>query len=441
MSPKKSAAERSSGFPPERIERIFSPIRHFRHLALAVSGGADSVGLMFLASRWKGPVKFTVLTIDHGLRKNSRAEAHQAATWARRLSFKAHLLTWSEQKPLGEEKPARALQARAREARYRLFAQWCAQHDAEGVVTGHTLDDQAETFLMRLARGSGVDGLSAMAGETVLYGVRVLRPLLEVRRAQLRAFLEAEGQAFFDDPSNENAAFERVRIRQLKEVLHRAGVSSEHLAMTAQRMGRARAALEQGTEELQNRCVRFENEGHAIVGIGHFLGASEEIRVRLLARLFARIGGASHRPRLAEIERFSAWLQSGEGQARTLGGCRAKRRGESFIIGRESGRMAKTPIIIRPGETRLFDDRFKVRLYARKGESMTLLALGQAKRRSSIKRPKNLPEFVFRTLPALVAGDEIALVPHIGYRRSDLGGKARAEVVPVTGPHNSLTIQ
>jgi tRNA(Ile)-lysidine synthase len=435
MSPKKPAADRSSGFPPERIERIFSPISHFRHLALAVSGGADSVGLMFLASRWKGPVKFTVLTIDHGLRKNSRAEAHQAAAWARRLGFKAHLLTW------GEEKPARALQALAREARYRLFAQWCAQHDAEGVVTGHTLDDQAETFLMRLARGSGVDGLSAMAGETVLYGVRVLRLLLEVRRAQLRAFLEAEGQAFFDDPSNENAAFERVRIRQLREVLHRAGVSSEHLAMTAQRMGRARAALEQGTEELQNRCVRFENEGHAIVTIGHFLGAPEEIQVRLLARLFARIGGASHRPRLAEIERFSAWLQSGEGQARTLGGCRAKRRGESFIIGRESGRMAKTPIIIRPGETRLFDDRFKVRLYARKGESMTLLALGQAKRRSSIKRPKNLPEFVFRTLPALVAGDEIALVPHIGYRRSDLGGKARAEVVPVTGPHNSLTIQ
>ena len=110
-------------------------------------------------------------------------------------------------------------------------------------------------------------------------------------------------------------------------------------------------------------------------------------------------------------------------------------------MGRESGRMAKTPITIRPGETHLFDDRFKVRLHARKGESMTLLALGQVKRCSAVKRPKNLPEFVFRTLPALVAGDEIALVPHIGYSRGDLGGKARAEVMPVTGPHNSLTIQ
>jgi tRNA(Ile)-lysidine synthase len=436
MSPKKPAADRrNSGFPPERIDRIFSPLRHFRHLALAVSGGADSVGLMNLASRWKGPVKFTVLTLDHGLRKNSRREAQQVLRWARRLSFQARLLTW------GEEKPARAVQARAREARYRLFAQWCAQNDAQGVVTGHTLDDQAETFLMRLARGSGVDGLSAMAGETVLHGVRVLRPLLEVRRAQLRALLEAEGQAFFDDPSNEDAVFERVRIRQVKDVLHRAGVSFEHLAMAAQRMGRAREALEQSTDELQDRCVSFENEGHAIVDMGHFLGAPEEIRVRLLARLFDRMGGASHRPRLAEIERFSAWLQSGEGQARTLGGCRAKRRRESFVIGRESGRMARTPITIQPGETRLFDDRFKVRLYARKGESMTLVALGQAKRRSAVKRPKNLPEFVFRTLPALVAGDEIALVPHLGYSRVDLGRKVRAEVAPVTAPHNSLRIQ
>jgi tRNA(Ile)-lysidine synthase len=436
MSPKKPAADRrNSGFPPERIDKIFSPLGHFRHLALAVSGGADSVGLMQLASRWPGPVKFTVLTLDHGLRNNSRREAQQVSRWARRLGFQARLLTW------GEEKPARALQARAREARYRLFAQWCAQNDAEGVVTGHTLDDQAETFLMRLARGSGVDGLSAMAGETVLHGVRVLRPLLEVRRAQLRALLEAEGQAFFDDPSNEDAVFERVRIRQVKYVLHRAGVSFEHLAMTAQRMGRAREALEQSTDELQNRCASFENEGHAIVDMGQFLGAPEELRVRLLARLFARMGGASHRPRLAEIERFSAWLQSGEGQARTLGGCRAKRRRESFVIGRESGRMARTPIIIQPGETRLFDDRFKVRLYARKGESMTLLALGQAKRRSAVKRPKNLPEFVFRTLPALVAGDEIALVPHLGYSRVDLGGKVRAEVAPITAPHNSLRIQ
>jgi tRNA(Ile)-lysidine synthase len=436
MSPKKPAADRrNNGFPPARIDRLFSPLTHFRHLALAVSGGADSVGLMLLASRWKGPVKFTVLTLDHGLRPNSRREAQQAVAWARALGFDAQRLTW------GEKKPKQSLQARAREARYRLIAQWCAQHDAEGVVTGHTLDDQAETFLMRLARGSGVDGLSAMAAETVLFGVRVLRPMLEVRRAQLRKFLEEEGQGFFDDPSNEDAAFERVRIRQLKEVLHRAGVSFEHLAIAARRMSRAREALERSTDQLQDRCVSFENEGHAIIDMSPFLAAPEEIRVRLLARLFARIGGASHRPRLAEVERFSVWLQSGAGQARTLGGCRAKRRRESFIVGRESGRMAKTPITIRPGETRLFDDRFKVRLYGRKGESMTLLALGQAKRRSGVKRPKNLPEFVFRTLPALVAGDEIALVPHIGYSRGDLGGKARAEVMPVTGPHNSLTIQ
>ncbi|MGH6873716.1 MAG: tRNA lysidine(34) synthetase TilS [Aestuariivirgaceae bacterium] len=436
MSPKKPAADRrNSGFPPERIDRILSPLKRFRHLALAVSGGADSVALMHLASRWRCGMKFTVLTLDHGLRANSRREAQQVVRWARSLGLDAHRLTW------GEAKPERGLQSRAREARYRLFARWCAQNEAEGVVTAHTLDDQAETFLMRLARGSGVDGLSAMANETVIYGVRVLRPLLDIRRAQLRQFLEAEEQDFFDDPSNADPTFERVRIRQTREALSKAGVSFEHLAMAARRMGRAREALEQSTDRLQDRCVAFENEGHAIVDLGPFLAAAEEIRLRLLARLFARMGGSSHRPRLAEVERFGAWLSSGQGQARTLGGCRVKRRRDSFIIGREGGRMAKTPITIRPGETHLFDDRFKVRLHARKGESMTLLALGQAKSHSAVKRPKNLPEFVFRTLPALVAGEEIALVPHLGYSRGDLGGGTRAEVAPIAGPHNSLTIQ
>jgi tRNA(Ile)-lysidine synthase len=436
MSPRKPAAERrNSGFPPARIDRILSPLKRWRHLALAVSGGADSVGLMLLASRWKGPVQFTVLTLDHGLRANSRGEALKVVKWARSLGFDAHRLTWRAAKPV------RGLQSRAREARYRLFAQWCAQHDAEGVVTAHTLDDQAETFLMRLARGSGVDGLSAMAGATVIYGVRVLRPLLDIRRVELRQFLEAEKQEFFDDPSNADTGFERVRIRQTKEALRKAGVSFEHLAMAARRMGRAREALERSTERLQDHCVTFENEGHAIVDLTPFLAAPEEIRLRLLARLFARMGGSSHRPRLAEIERFGAWLEEGKQQARTLGGCRVKRRRDSFIIGRESGRMTKTAITVRPGETHLFDDRFKVRLHARKGESMTLVALGQAKSRGTVKRPKNLPEFVFRTLPALVAGEEIALVPHIGYSRGDLGTSARAEVAPVTDPHNSLTIQ
>src|SRR5688572_28673448 len=118
MRPRKPAAERrNSGFPPARIDRILSPLKRGRLLALAVSGGADSVGLMLLASRWKGPVQFTVLTLDHGLRANSRREALKVVKWARSLGFDAHRLTWREAKPV------RGLQSRAREARYRLFAQ------------------------------------------------------------------------------------------------------------------------------------------------------------------------------------------------------------------------------------------------------------------------------------------------------------------------------
>jgi tRNA(Ile)-lysidine synthase len=390
---------------------------------------------MLLAARWKSPVKFSVLTVDHGLRPESGREAQQVVTWARGLGFDAHKLSWRE------TKPATGLQAQARKARYRLMAQWCARHEADGVVSAHTLDDQAETFLMRLARGSGSEGLSAMARDTIVHGVRVLRPLLEIRREKLRVFVKGEGQAFFDDPSNDDTRFERVRVRKAQLALSRAGITPQALAMAARRMGRAREALERSTDGLQGQCVTFENEGHAIVDLAAFAAAPEEIRLRLLARLFARIGGSSDRPELSAIERFGAWLAGGEGQARTLGGCRVKRRHGSFIIGRESGRMAKTPIAIRPGETQLFDERFRVRLEASKGQTMMLLPLGLAKGAGLVKRPKNLPEFVFRTLPALVVGDDVALVPHIGYSRPGLEGRARAEVTSVAGPHNSLTIQ
>ena len=131
MSPKKPAAE----FSAAQLDRLFLPLKRFRHLALAVSGGSDSTALMLLAAQWKGPAKFSVLTIDHGLRAASRNEAKQVVKWARSLGLAAHMLAWKEAKPKS------ALQARAREARYRLMAQWCARHDADGVVTAHTLDE------------------------------------------------------------------------------------------------------------------------------------------------------------------------------------------------------------------------------------------------------------------------------------------------------------
>jgi tRNA(Ile)-lysidine synthase len=420
MSPKKPAAE----FSAAQVDKLFTSLKRFRHLALAVSGGPDSTALMLLAAQWQGPVKFSVLTVDHGLRADSRHEAKAVAKWAGALGLAAHMLAWKEKKPKS------ALQARAREARYRLMAQWCARHEADGVVTAHTLDDQAETLLMRLARGSGIDGLSAMAADTVIFGVRVLRPLLEVSRQRLREFLIARGQGFFEDPSNVDPVFERIRIRQAGKQLARLGLKPGALALTARRLARARQALELAADKIEARSVAFQAEGHAIVELAAFQKAPEEIRLRLLARLLERIGGASQPAQLGEIERLSEWLEAGRGQARTLGGCRVQRRSKNLIIGRECGRMAAQPVRIKPGQTLLWDDRFKIRLNRASRKSMEILPLGEAKDRADVKRPKNLPDFVFKALPAVVSNGQVAMVPHIGYSRPGLSSGLRVEVMP-----------
>jgi tRNA(Ile)-lysidine synthase len=425
MSPTKAAAETPrSGIAASEIAPLFSPLKGYRHLAIAVSGGPDSTALMLLAAQWKGKVKFSVLTIDHGLRRESAEEARQVKRWARKLGLPAYILTW--QSPTKS-----AVQARAREARYRLMAQWCAQHEAEGVVTAHTLDDQAETLLMRLARGSGIDGLSAMASETWVHGVKVLRPLLDIPRERLRNFLESRGHGYFSDPSNDNPAFERVRIRKAGRLLASVGLKPEALALTARRLHRARQALERATDELEASAVAPQPEGHAIIDLKRLSKASEEIQLRLIFRLLERVGGTSASPQLSEVERLGQWLLAGGGLSRTLGGCRVQRRSRILIVGRESGRMRCRPITIRPGETLVWDDRFKIRLDQGSGRSLKVLPLGAAKDRRQVKRPKNLPDFVFKTLPALTSKGQVALVPQLGYSRPGASPAVKAEVVPL----------
>lgn len=410
MSPRKPVAE-AKGLPlaAADADRLLTPLRGSHHLALAVSGGADSMALMLLAARSSLTNRFSVLTVDHGLRPEAAAEAEKVVRWAMKLGFEAHVLKWTGKKPRS------AIQENARKERYRLMAEWCASHGAEGVVTAHTLDDQAETLLMRLGRGSGVDGLSAMPSEASLYGITVFRPLLDVAHDTLKRFVVASGQDFIEDPSNVDPAFERIRIRNAR--LTEAGLRSKAIALSARRLQRARQALDQATDVLETAVVRYEPEGHASVVRAAFETAPLEIRIRLLSRLLAATGGLSDTPTLAEIERIAAWLQSTEGSSRTLGGCRIQCRQKTFLVGREKGRMGDLNTAIRPGEAVLWDARFIVSLAPSAPKPLELQALGAANSHRVVSRPKGLPQFVFETLPALLSEGEILLVPQLSYRR------------------------
>src|SRR5437763_667593 len=178
-------------------------------IAVAVSGGPDSMALSLLAARWarqRGGEAWG-LTVDHGLRPESGAEARTVAGWLAARAIPHVTLAWTGAKPTS------GIQEAAREARYRLLAEWCRTHRVLHLLTAHHREDQAETYAIRRRAGSGPDGLAAMSVVRELSGCRLVRPLLAVPRARLAALLAAEGQPFLRDPSNTNPAFERARLR------------------------------------------------------------------------------------------------------------------------------------------------------------------------------------------------------------------------------------
>jgi tRNA(Ile)-lysidine synthase len=319
--------------PPEAAE-LLNPLRFYRHVALAVSGGGDSMALMWLATQWarqtQQPPRLTVLTVDHGLRAASGKEAAWVVEQAGKLGLAAEALKWRG------DKPATGVQARAREARYDLLTGWCADNGAGALVTAHSLDDQAETFLMRLARGSGVDGLAGMRPSRE-GRVAILRPLLGVSRVRLRSTLAAAELTWIDDPGNRDPRYERVRWRKTLARLEQEGLAPAMIALSARRLERARQALEHATSRLENHAVAHEAK-HATFRLAAVQGEPEELVVRLLRRLIMRYGRGGEAPELAALERLSAWICDGVSGGRTLAGCRISRRKDAVRISREPPR-------------------------------------------------------------------------------------------------------
>jgi tRNA(Ile)-lysidine synthase len=262
-------------------------------LVLAVSGGPDSMALLLLAARWRADLRrgpqLLAVTIDHGLRPQSAREAKMVGALAQRLAVAHRTIGWRG------KKPPTGLQEAARQARYRLLAAAARKAGAKCILTAHTLDDQAETVLMRLARGSGPTGLGAMAAETELPelgGLTLIRPLLTVPKRRLIATLKAQGVAFADDPSNRDPRFTRARLRALMPALAAEGLDAARLALLALRLRRSEAALEACVDEAaalaqkgwhRGRPIAFEATG--------FARLPAEIRLRLLARAVVAQGG------------------------------------------------------------------------------------------------------------------------------------------------------
>ncbi|MCK1616297.1 tRNA lysidine(34) synthetase TilS [Bradyrhizobium sp. 159] len=283
----------NSPISAREARRLFAGLKTSPALVLAVSGGPDSVALMWLAARWRrslarGP-QLTVVTVDHGLRPEAAREAREVKRLAAELGLPHRTLRWRG------AKPKTGLPAAAREARYRLLAQAARAVGASYVLTAHTRDDQAETLLMRMIRGSGLAGLSAMAGVSERDGIVLARPLLDVPKAQLIATLKRAKVGFADDPSNRDTAFTRPRLRALLPQLAAEGGDARTLVRLASRLARANAAVEvlaDGAERflrLRDRDVAPQ-AGVRSFEASAFAALPEEVRLRLLLRAIDALG-------------------------------------------------------------------------------------------------------------------------------------------------------
>jgi len=422
-------------------------------LAVAVSGGADSLALTLLTDTWfRGraeahpPGRFVALTVDHGLRAGAADEARQVGAWMAARGIEHHVLRWRGAKPASD------LQAAARRARYRLLEGWCRRHRIDYLLVAHNLEDQAETFLLRLARGSGVDGLAAMASRRGTRPV-LLRPLLDVSRARLEATLRARGQDWISDPSNQDTAFARVRMRRLLPRLAGEGLDPARLAGTARRMARARTALEHFTGNLLAGCASADPAGFVRLDPAPLVMAPEEIGLRVVAAVLGTVGGAEYRPRLARLERLVQAIVKGNlGRGRTLSGCRIllvprrlARVADELLVVREPAAVAP-PFELAPGRSMAWDGRFRVR--RTKPSAMSPVArawvgaLGddgwhQIRALCDRQRAATLPAVARVVLPTLrSARGQVLVVPHLGYARPGAErryGRFRANFPPAQG--------
>ncbi|MEH6644836.1 tRNA lysidine(34) synthetase TilS [Sulfitobacter sp.] len=283
-------------------------------LGVAVSGGGDSLALLHLLARIyaRRGGDLQAVTVDHGLREGSAAEAEHVAAICADMGLQHQVFRWENWDRSGN------LQDAARQARYHLMADWAKSQRLNAVALGHTADDQAETVLLRLGRRSGVDGLSAMAPRRHDAGMLWLRPMLGITRLALRDFLTDAGFDWIDDPSNEDTRFDRIKARHAMGALEALGIDTESLGVVAENMAEARNALESYATLAAQECLRLVH-GAIVVRRDAFATYPPEVQRRVLRRALDWIAPAPYPPRRAGLAQLMQALAAGE--ATTLAGC------------------------------------------------------------------------------------------------------------------------
>jgi tRNA(Ile)-lysidine synthase len=381
-------------------------------LAVAVSGGADSMALLLLTHRWiqeKGG-QLVALTVDHGLRPESRQEALRVQEWVQGRGIQHIILNWEG------EKPDSRLQERARMSRYHLLTSWCKENGIPTLLLGHHQQDQEETFWLRLTAGSGLEGLSGMKKRSVRDGIVFVRPFLGFSKERLKETLTAENQSWIEDPSNESNHFFRGRFRSL---LKEEGLSFPRLIKVMEKLQEDRDFMNQSLQRALEMTVQVDEAGFLILSRRDFEELHPALAKRVLSHLMLWFSGAPYPPRSEQVARIFEKLK--KTTPFTGGGIYWVLSRDKIFLFREFSAIKEKIDLKNLQEKTLWDQRFWIDFdIAKDLPSETYLApLGEDNSfKKGIKIP--IPRQAWSSLPAFWVNEEVVAVPHLCYNKNGI---------------------
>ncbi|WP_265031105.1 tRNA lysidine(34) synthetase TilS [Wolbachia endosymbiont (group B) of Athalia cordata] len=387
---------------------------HDNQVAVAVSGGIDSVVLLHLMINWAKKSKLLApiaLTVNHGLRLESQKEAHFAISYAKELGAReSFVLNWEKKNIKGN------IQLQARKARYKLLIEWCKNNNVKYLFVAHHENDQAETFLLRLERGSGVDGLSSMDYKSFFNGIYVFRPLLNFSRSKIERYAQLHQLRWIEDRSNYDLKYRRTLYRNLLKASDNQDVLTERICLTALHMKRAAKALMHYTRLAFNDCINVHDLGYIEIKLSEFYKLPEEIALRLLLYSIMAICGKYYKPRYNSLVAiFNRILQQNSDVNCTLYGCKIRKYGESILIMRESSKIQEITVHLPLNGSIEWDNRFSCTIFGDQECSVTIAPL---------KKTQKIPEFlknydycseVYYSLPTVQKDGKMLAYPDVNY--------------------------
>lgn len=421
----------------------FTFLKKAKKIAVAVSGGIDSMALVFLMQKWLkqnklNNTKLIAITVDHKLRPSSTKESEYVHNLMRKNNIEHYTLTWADKKPSSN------LELHARNARYELLTNFCKKESIEYLLIAHHLQDQAETFLIRLFRGSGIDGLASMQNINELNGVKIVRPLLDVTKEELKDYLETNKIKWVEDESNEDEKYMRNKIRKFLNSFDNKEDIVNRISSTVNEIAKARSIIEGELVERAKDIIEFSEFGYCTIDLQKFIELDKDLGLRLLAWIVMDVSGNEYKPRLEKLERVYNKLVSEKSRKdldkkQTFYGCCFYEYEKGRVIFyRETSKIKRSLKDLGNNEL-LWDGRFIIKGIGENfnKDNLKIINLTPQKLNGLMRAKKvkewglkkfAIPKEIFYTIPVVEVLEKIAEIPHIRYRDEKLLGENKGVV-------------